>query len=147
MSQATKTDCTVTATNAELGRHSGNGSNHRDAATGPHAVDRLTARLRQERVTRLALMLLDQWKNIHLKDLCIEGVDDRRRVCIAGRWLHNFGSDSFLGLDRDPAVHQAIATSLEHWGTHNGAPAPSTASSFVWKPSGGSPSGSAPKTR
>ena len=33
----------------------------------------------------------------------------------------NFGSDSFLGLDRDPRVIEAIRRGLDRWGTHNGA--------------------------
>ena len=32
----------------------------------------------------------------------------------------NFGSDSFLGLDQDPRVLEAVRRGLERWGTHNG---------------------------
>ena len=38
----------------------------------------------------------------------------------AGRVV-NFGSDSFLGLDQDPRVLDAIRRGLDRWGTHNGA--------------------------
>src|SRR5262249_38384373 len=31
------------------------------------------------------------------------------------------GSDSFLGLDRDPRVQDAVRRGLDRWGTHNGA--------------------------
>jgi 7-keto-8-aminopelargonate synthetase-like enzyme len=33
----------------------------------------------------------------------------------------NFGSDSFLGLDQDPRVQEAVVRGVARWGTHNGA--------------------------
>ena len=33
----------------------------------------------------------------------------------------NFGSDSFLGLDQDPRVQDAVRRGLDRWGTHNGS--------------------------
>src|SRR5207249_10923468 len=33
----------------------------------------------------------------------------------------NFGSDSFLGLDQDPRVKDAVVQGIAKWGTHNGA--------------------------
>jgi 7-keto-8-aminopelargonate synthetase-like enzyme len=42
-------------------------------------------------------------------------------MTVAGREVVNFGSDSFLGLDEDPRVREAIARGLADWGTHNGA--------------------------
>ena len=40
---------------------------------------------------------------------------------MGGRRVVNFGSDSFLGLDRDPRVQAAVRRGLRRWGTHNGA--------------------------
>ncbi len=100
---------------------------------GRNAVQQLTARLCRDRFTRLALTLLDQWKEIHLKELRVEKADDQRRIRIAGRWLCNFGSDSFLGLDRDPRVQRAIATAVKQWGTHNGASRAFAAVELCWE--------------
>ena len=91
----------------------------RTAAAG--AVENLTDRLKRDRLTRLALMFLDHCSEIHLKDLVIDEMDDRRRIVIGGHELINFGSDSFLGLDRDPRVQRAMIEAVDCWGTHNGA--------------------------
>ena len=40
---------------------------------------------------------------------------------VLGRRVINFGSDSFLGLDQDPRVQEAIRRGLRKWGTHNGS--------------------------
>jgi 7-keto-8-aminopelargonate synthetase-like enzyme len=84
-------------------------------------VENLTHRLKRDRLTRLALMFLEQCSEIHLKDLVIDEMDDQRRMVIGGRELVNFGSDSFLGLDRDPRVQKAMIEAVDCWGTHNGA--------------------------
>jgi 7-keto-8-aminopelargonate synthetase-like enzyme len=57
----------------------------------------------------------------HLKDLVVERIGPGRQIVVKGRTVINFGSDSFLGLDRDVRVQQAVARGLERWGTHNGA--------------------------
>lgn len=85
------------------------------------AVQRLTAHLSRDRVVRLALLFLDNMPDVHLKDLHVDMMDDDRRMRIAGRELTNFGSDSFLGLDRHPAVQEALVEATGRWGTHNGA--------------------------
>ncbi|MGD0897580.1 MAG: pyridoxal phosphate-dependent aminotransferase family protein [Thermoguttaceae bacterium] len=87
----------------------------------PGAPDRLDAHLRRDRVTRFGLTFLDHFDGIHLKDLVVDSMDDDRRMTVGGRTLHNFGSDSFLGLDRHPAVRQAMIDAAKLWGTHNGA--------------------------
>ena len=56
----------------------------------------------------------------HLKDLVIEETGPGPRDQGRGRRVVNFGSDSFLGLDRDPRVQEAIRRGLG-WGTHNGS--------------------------
>jgi 7-keto-8-aminopelargonate synthetase-like enzyme len=89
--------------------------------TEGNAVGRLKLHLRQDRLTRLALTFFDRFSDIHLKDLVVEEMDDQRHITIGGRTLYNFGSDSFLGLDRDPRVQRAVAEAVRQWGTHNGA--------------------------
>ncbi|MCE5267361.1 MAG: pyridoxal phosphate-dependent aminotransferase family protein [Planctomycetaceae bacterium] len=85
------------------------------------AVGDLTARLAEERTIRLALMFKERCAETHLKELVIEAADDERRVTVGGRQLYTFGSDSFLGLDRDPRLQQAMARAARAHGTHNGA--------------------------
>ena len=84
-------------------------------------LDPLTERLSRHKVTRLALAFLDANAGMHLKDLLFDTVTDDRRVVIDGHPVWNFGSDSFLGLDRHPRVHEAIRGALPEWGAHNGA--------------------------
>jgi 7-keto-8-aminopelargonate synthetase-like enzyme len=57
----------------------------------------------------------------HLKDLDFESVSGDREVVIAGRRVVNFGSDSFLGLDRDPRVLESLRRGIDSWGSHSGA--------------------------
>jgi len=85
------------------------------------AIEQLKRRLAEDRVTRLALTFLDKYEGVHLKDLVVDRMDDQRGVRICGREVVNFGSDSFLGLDRHSRVQQALAESMADWGTHNGA--------------------------
>jgi 7-keto-8-aminopelargonate synthetase-like enzyme len=82
---------------------------------------RLAARLHRDKMARLMLEFLDRFRDAHLKLLSVDELSDRRRLRVRGREVWNFGSDSFLGLDRDPRVQQAIAEALPRWGTHNGA--------------------------
>src|SRR5262245_47666710 len=56
-----------------------------------------------------------------LKDLTVEATGPDRRIKLDGRWLVNFGSDSFLGLDQDPRVQDSVRRGLDRWGTHNGS--------------------------
>jgi 7-keto-8-aminopelargonate synthetase-like enzyme len=85
------------------------------------ALERLGARLKRHKVTRIGLEFLDRCADIHLKDLVIDDMDDHRGAEILGRRVVNFGSDSFLGLDRDERVQKALVEALPRWGTHNGA--------------------------
>lgn len=81
----------------------------------------MSKRLIKHKTTRLALAFLDRCADTHLKDLVIDDVDDHRRALIMGQTVYNFGSDSFLGLDRDERLHKAMVDALPRWGTHNGA--------------------------
>lgn len=90
-------------------------------ATANVMMDRLANRLKRHKVTRIGIEFLDRCADIHLKDLVIDDMDDHRHARILGRTVVNFGSDSFLGLDRDERVQKAIVEALPTWGTHNGA--------------------------
>ncbi|MFM7034874.1 MAG: aminotransferase class I/II-fold pyridoxal phosphate-dependent enzyme [Planctomycetia bacterium] len=91
------------------------------AGGGVQGLEPLTERLSNHKVTRLALSFLDANDGLHLKDLALETMADDRRASFDGHHFWNFGSDSFLGLDRHPRVHEAIRDALPEWGSHNGA--------------------------
>ena len=44
-----------------------------------------------------------------------------RTFKLGGKWVTNFGSDSFLGLDQDLRVRAALERGVQTWGTHNGS--------------------------
>ena len=44
-----------------------------------------------------------------------------RAMVVNGHRVVNFGSDSFLGLDQDSRVQEALLRGMRKWGTHNGA--------------------------
>ena len=54
-----------------------------------------------------------------LVDAVVEEVDGRR-IRVGDRWLVDFASCNYLGLDLDPEVIGAIPDYLERWGTHPG---------------------------
>src|SRR5262249_27393681 len=81
----------------------------------------LTAVLRQNGLARFIEHFEQLFPTSHLKDLVVDRVGPHRTVEVAGRAVVNFGSDSFLGLDQDPRVLDAVRRGLEKWGAHNGA--------------------------
>jgi 8-amino-7-oxononanoate synthase len=52
-----------------------------------------------------------------LWDQVIDEVDGRR-IRVGRRWLVDYASCNYLGLDLDPAVMDAIDTQIRRWGTH-----------------------------
>jgi acyl-CoA synthetase (AMP-forming)/AMP-acid ligase II/7-keto-8-aminopelargonate synthetase-like enzyme/acyl carrier protein len=42
----------------------------------------------------------------------------KRQVFIDGRWISDFASCNYLGLDLHPQVHEAIGPAIREWGTH-----------------------------
>ncbi len=56
-----------------------------------------------------------------MKDLVVDEMGPGRSMSVGGRVVANFGSDSFLGLDQDPRVRDAIERGVRDWGTHNGS--------------------------
>lgn len=94
-----------------------------EAASEPRGAGlaSLRARLRRDKLVRLSLDFMRWFPDAHLKFLVVDAMDDPRRITIGRRQVWNFGSDSFLGLDRHPRVQEAVAEALPRWGTHNGA--------------------------
>jgi 7-keto-8-aminopelargonate synthetase-like enzyme len=84
-------------------------------------MQHLTATLRQNGLIRFIEHFLELFPTSHMKDLVVDHIGPGREIEVCGRTVVNFGSDSFLGLDRDERVLQAVRRGLEKWGSHNGA--------------------------
>jgi len=77
--------------------------------------------MRQHGLVRFVEHFAERFPHCHLKDLVVDEVDPQRGMVVNGRRVVNFGSDSFLGLDQDPRVQEAVIRGVKRWGTHNGA--------------------------
>jgi 7-keto-8-aminopelargonate synthetase-like enzyme len=84
-------------------------------------MQNLAAALRQNGLIRFVEHFEALYPDSHLKDLIVEEMGPNREMTVHGHTVINFGSDSFLGLDQDPRVKQAVIRGVEKWGTHNGA--------------------------
>jgi 7-keto-8-aminopelargonate synthetase-like enzyme len=86
-------------------------------------MQQLAAALRQNGLIRFIEHFAELFPaaTSHLKDLVVDGVGPGRTIEVEGRTVVNFGSDSFLGLDQDPRVQEAIRRGVAAWGAHNGA--------------------------
>ena len=84
-------------------------------------MDNLALALRQHGLVRFVEYFARQFPSAHLKDLIVDRLGPNREMEVNGRRVINFGSDSFLGLDQDPRVQQAIERGVRAWGAHNGA--------------------------
>jgi 7-keto-8-aminopelargonate synthetase-like enzyme len=82
---------------------------------------KLATVLRQNGLIRFVEHYAALFPNNHLKDLVVDEIGPNRGIRVNGHQVVNFGSDSFLGLDQDPRVQQAIIRGTHKWGTHNGA--------------------------
>src|SRR6516225_2698275 len=82
---------------------------------------KLARTLRQNGLIRFVEHFAELFPNSHLKDLVVDDVGPDRQIRVNGRTVTNFGSDSFLGLDQDPRVQEAVIRGTHRWGTHNGA--------------------------
>ncbi len=89
--------------------------------TASAPMEKLGQALRQNSLVRIIERFGEDHPDSHLKDLVIDEAGPGRRIVVGGRRLVNFGSDSFLGLDQDPRVQDAVRRGLARWGTHNGA--------------------------
>lgn len=83
-------------------------------------LDGLIASLAKAGMTRFFRRMFDDYPDLLMKDQTVEDVRPGREVKLAGRWVVNFGSDSFLGLDQDERVKAALERGVRRWGTHNG---------------------------
>src|SRR5262245_56839717 len=84
-------------------------------------MQQLVRVMRQSSLIRFIEHFAELFPTAHLKDLVVDRILQDRQIEVAGRTLVNFGSDSFLGLDQDPRVQEAVRRGLEKWGAHNGA--------------------------
>ena len=84
-------------------------------------MQQLVKAMRQSGLIRFIEHFAEAFPNMHLKDLVVDEIGPGREVVVGGRRVMNFGSDSFLGLDQDPRVLDAVRRGLDRWGTHNGA--------------------------
>lgn len=84
-------------------------------------LNRLVDSLARTGMTRFFRRLFDDYPDLLMKDLTVEDVGPDRAIKTGGRWVTNFGSDSFLGLDQDDRVKAAIERGVRAWGTHNGS--------------------------
>jgi 7-keto-8-aminopelargonate synthetase-like enzyme len=81
----------------------------------------LVQALRQNGLIRFIEHFAAQFPDTHMKDMVTDDSRPDRTVLINGARVVNFGSDSFLGLDQDPRVQEAVVRGTQKWGTHNGA--------------------------
>jgi 7-keto-8-aminopelargonate synthetase-like enzyme len=81
----------------------------------------LARALRQNGLVRFVEHFHALFPTNHMKDMVVDRVGPHRLIEVNGRTVVNFGSDSFLGLDQDPRVLEAIRRGVGAWGAHNGA--------------------------
>jgi 7-keto-8-aminopelargonate synthetase-like enzyme len=83
-------------------------------------LNELTSGLKRNGLVRFFEHYEKLHPDTHFKDLTVQAMDDDRGMWIGGKRLVNFGSDSFLGLDRHPRVLAALKRGVDAWGAHNG---------------------------
>jgi 7-keto-8-aminopelargonate synthetase-like enzyme len=84
-------------------------------------MQKLASLLRRNGLVRFIEHYAELFPTSHLKDVVVEEMGANREIRVQGRKVINFGSDSFLGLDQDPRVKEAVIRGVGEWGTHNGA--------------------------
>jgi len=87
----------------------------------PTPLQQLALAVRQNGLVRFIDHYAALFPKAHLKDVIVDEIGADRAITIAGRRVINFGSDSFLGLDQDHRVQEALIRGTKKWGTHNGA--------------------------
>jgi 7-keto-8-aminopelargonate synthetase-like enzyme len=87
----------------------------------PYPLDRQIAALARTGMTRFFQKLFEDYPDLLMKDQTVEAVRADRTFKLGGKWVVNFGSDSFLGLDQHPRVKDSIADGVQNWGSHNGS--------------------------
>ncbi|HEV3256923.1 MAG TPA: pyridoxal phosphate-dependent aminotransferase family protein, partial [Gemmataceae bacterium] len=84
-------------------------------------MQQLAQVLRQNGLIRFIEHFAELFPDTHLKDVVVDESSPNRHIVVDRHEVVNFGSDSFLGLDQDPRVQEAVVRGIERWGTHNGA--------------------------
>jgi glycine C-acetyltransferase len=84
-------------------------------------MQQLASALRQNGLIRFIEHFAELFPTTHMKDMVVERMGPNRLIEVAGKKVVNFGSDSFLGLDQEPRVQDALRRGIRRWGTHNGA--------------------------
>jgi 7-keto-8-aminopelargonate synthetase-like enzyme len=84
-------------------------------------MNELSQAMRQNGLIRFLSHFAEMFPDGHLKDLVVDECGPNREMVVGGHQVINFGSDSFLGLDQDPRVIDAVRHGADRWGTHNGA--------------------------
>jgi 7-keto-8-aminopelargonate synthetase-like enzyme len=87
----------------------------------PLPMDKLATAMRQHGLIRFFAHFAEHFAGSHLKDLTVDLLGPNREMTVNGHQVINFGSDSFLGLDQDRRVQDAIRRGLDRWGAHNGS--------------------------
>ncbi len=77
--------------------------------------------LRRSSMVRFLDHFAQLFPDSHMKDMVVDEVGPGRTMLVGGRRVVNFGSDSFLGLDQDPRVRDALERGVRKWGSHNGS--------------------------
>lgn len=91
------------------------------SVSSPSPAQILAKNLRKSKLIRFCEFANERYGGIHLKELTVKDVGPNREITINGRELVNFGFDSFLGLDQDPRVRDALIRGAKSWGTQFGA--------------------------
>jgi 7-keto-8-aminopelargonate synthetase-like enzyme len=89
-------------------------------ATAP-PIEHLASTLRKQGLGRVFDFFTRTYPDLLLKELNVKALGPGRSMEALGLQLVNFGSDSFLGLDQDARVQEALVRGVATWGTHNGA--------------------------
>ncbi len=76
--------------------------------TASSPIQKLGQALRQNTLVKIIEQFGAEHPDSHLKDLVIDEAGPGREIVVNGRRVINFGSDSFLGLDQDPRVQEAV---------------------------------------
>jgi 7-keto-8-aminopelargonate synthetase-like enzyme len=84
-------------------------------------MQQLASTLRQNGLIRFIEHFQELFPTTHMKDLTVDELGPHRTMKVGEHTVINFGSDSFLGLDHDPRVQEAICRGTRRWGAHNGA--------------------------
>jgi glycine C-acetyltransferase len=82
---------------------------------------RLADGLRKNSMVRFLDHFAQLCPESHMKDMVVDELGPGRSMVVGGRRVVNFGSDSFLGLDQDPRVRDALERGVRSWGSHNGS--------------------------